>query len=53
MGQNSASYIGPKFWNKLSNECKLEENPNKFKHKIKDFFFTNIQRANDDIYIYY
>ena len=53
MGQNSASYIGPKIWNKLPNECKLEENPNKFKHKIKDIFFTNIQRANDDIYIYY
>ena len=53
MGQNSASYIGPKIWNKLTNECKLEENLNKFKHKIKDTFFTNIQRADDDIYIYY
>ena len=53
MGQNSASYAGPKFWNHLTNECKLEENLNKFKHKIKDTFFTNIQRADDDIYIYY
>ena len=53
MGQNSASYVGPKIWNNLTNECKLEENLNKFKHKIKDTFFTNIQRANDDIYTYY
>ena len=52
MGQNSASYVGPKIWNNLINECKLEENLNKFKHKIKDTVFRNIQRANDDIYIY-
>ena len=39
MGQNSASYIGPKIWNNLQNECKLQENPNKFKQKIKDTFF--------------
>ena len=53
MGQNSASYVGPKIWNNLTNECKLEENLNKFKHKIKDTFFRNIQRADNDIYIYY
>ena len=53
MGQNSVSYIGPKIWNNLPNECKLQENPNKFKHKIKDTFFENIRRTNDDIYIYY
>ena len=53
MGQNSASYVGPKIWNNLTNECKLEENLNKFKHKIKDAFFTNIQHAYGDIYIYY
>ena len=53
MGQKSASYIGPKIWNNLPNECKLEENPNGFKHKIKETFFANMQRENDDIYIYY
>ena len=53
MGQRSVSYIGPKIWNNLPNECKLQENPNKFKHKIKDTFFANIRRINDDIYIYY
>jgi len=41
MGLNSASYIGAKIWNNLPNECNLEENPNKFKHKVKDTFFTN------------
>ena len=53
MGQNSISYIGPKVWNNLPPECKLEEIPNKFKHKIKDKFFENLQRANDDIYLHY
>ena len=51
MGQNSISYIGPKVWNKLPSQCKLEKNPNNFKHKIKEFF-KNIQHENDDIYIY-
>ena len=53
LGCNSASYVGPKIWNNLTNECKLEENLNKFKHKIKDTFFANIRRINDDIYPYY
>ena len=53
MGQKAISYIGPRVWNKLPSDCKLENNPNKFKHKIKAQFFQNIQRINDDIYIYY
>ena len=53
MGQNAISYIGPKVWNELPSECKLEDNSNKFKYKIKEEFFKNMQRKNDDIYIYY
>ena len=53
MGQNAISYIGPKVWNKLPSDCKVEDNSNKFKHKIKEEFFKSIQRQNDDIYIYY
>ena len=53
MGQNGISYYGPKVWNNLPIQCKLEDNPNNFKHKIKDQFFENIQRKNDDIYLYY
>ena len=53
MGQSAISYIGPKVWNNLSSECKLEDNPNKFKHKIKEKFFKCIQSENVDIYIYY
>ena len=44
MGQNSISYIGPKVWNKLPSECKLEDNPTKFKHKIKEVFFKYTAR---------
>ena len=53
MGQKGISYRGPKVWNNLPAQCKLDANPNKFKHKIKELSFDNIQRINDDIYIYY
>ena len=53
MGQNGISYIGLTVWNKLPPDCKLENIPNKFKHKIKENIFENVQRANDDIYVYY
>ena len=39
MGQNSIAYFGPKVWNTLPAQCKLEDSSNKFKHKIKDHFF--------------
>jgi len=35
MGQANISYIGPKIWNNLPLECKLVNNSNEFKHKIK------------------
>ena len=53
MGQSAISYIGPKVWNNLPSECKLEDNPNKFKHKMKEEFFKCIQHKDDDIYMYY
>ena len=53
IGQNSASYFDPKVWNNLPNEYKMEENPNNFKHKIKNLFFANMQRADENIYFYY
>ena len=51
MGQKGISYIGPKIWNNLPSKCKLEDNPNKFKHKVKELFFDNVQRTSD-IFIY-
>ena len=53
MGQSAISYIGPKIWNNLPSECKLEDNTNKFKHKMKEEFFKCLQSENDDIYMYY
>ena len=53
MGQNGISYIGPKVWNKVPSTCKLADNPNIFKHKIKEEFFKTIQYDNDNIYMYY
>ena len=53
MGLNSISYFGPNVWNTLPTQYKLEDNSNKSKHKIKDHFFKNIQRVEDDIYLYY
>ena len=48
-GQKSLSYLGPKIWNSLPSELKLSNNINTFKHKIKENFFRNIQKEEDDI----
>ena len=52
-GQRGLSYIGPKLWNKLPSELKSIESLNTFKHTIKEIFFQNLKREEDDIYIYY
>ena len=52
-GQKSLSYLGPKIWNSLPSELKLSNNINTFKHKIKENFFRNIQKEEDDIYVFH
>ena len=52
-GQKCLSYQGPKFWNSLKSDLKSTNNINTFKHKIKENFFKNIQREEDDVCVYY
>ena len=46
-------YLGPKIWNNLPSDLKSAKNPNTFKHKIKENFFQQIQKEEDDIYVFY
>ena len=52
-GQKCLSYQGPKIWNSLASDLKSTNNVNTFKHKIKENFFKDIQRKEDDVYVYY
>ena len=52
-GQKCLSYMGPKIWNSLSSDLKSTNSVNSFKHKIKDNFFQNIQREENDIYVFF
>ena len=53
IGKKALSFIGPKLWNDLPHELKSSTSTNAFKHKLKDNFFTNISRQEEDIYFYY
>ena len=37
-GQKCLSYLGPKLWNSIPSDLKLANNPDTFKHKIKETF---------------
>ena len=47
--------MGPKLWNNLHSNVKtvINVNANKFKHEIKEIFFEDLKKKEDDIYIYY
>ena len=53
IGQRGLSYLGPKLWNNLPSDIKSIDSLNNFKHTIKETFFQNLRRKEDDIYIYY
>ena len=52
-GQKSLSFLGPKLWNNLPAQIKSNTNLNTFKHGIKRRFFNELQKKEDNIYIYY
>ena len=52
-GQKCLSYLGPKIWNSPPSELKSSNNINTFKHTIKENFFRNIEKEEDDIYVFY
>ena len=53
LGQKGLSYIGPRLWNDLHFDLKACSGSNTFKHKVKEDFFLNLKKKEDDIYIYY
>ena len=52
-GQKGTSYLGPKIWNELPPHIKICDSVNTFKHRIKDKYFNDLKKKEDDIYIYY
>ena len=51
-GQNGLSYLALKIWNNLHSDLKSAESVNNFKHKIKDNFFKEFQKREDNPYEY-
>ena len=54
LGQKGLSFMGPKLWNNLTSNVKSVSNVNvnKFKHNLKEIFFENLKKKENDIYIY-
>ena len=52
-GLRMLSYLGPRLWNGLHTEIKSASSTNNFKHKMKNCFFTQLQKKEDSPYIYY
>ena len=52
LGQQALSYIGPKFWNILPSKIKLSACANSFKHVIKEDFFSQLQKMENDPFLY-
>ena len=53
IGYRAISSLGPTLWNKLPNQLKSVNSVNTFKHKIKEHFFREYQKKEDNIYVYY
>ena len=51
-GIKTLSYIGPRIWNNLSIFLKSARNLNIFKHRLKDSFFENLTKKEENIYHY-
>ena len=51
LSQKRLSYLGPLIWNGLSDDVKVSNNVNTFKHKVKKNFLTLLREKNQDIYV--
>ena len=52
VGQQGLSYLGPKFWNIQLSKIKLSASANSFKHVLKDDYFEQLQKAENDSFLY-
>lgn len=51
-GKNCLSYLGATIWNSLDILIKQAKNCNTFKHRIKEKYFRDSQRREDNIYAF-
>ena len=51
-GKNCLSYLGATIWNSLDFLIKQAKNCNTFKHRIKEKYFRDTQRREDNIYAF-
>ena len=52
IGQQGLSYLGQKFWNILPSKIKLSTSANSFKHALKEDYFEQLQKAENDPFLY-
>ena len=52
VGQQGLSYLGPKYWNTLPSKIKISTSANSFKHAVKDNFFKQLQKGENDPFLY-
>lgn len=51
IGQRAISVCGPKLWNALPKDLRLETSTDEFKKRLKTFLFKNIDKFYDIVYI--
>ena len=51
MGKRAISVCGPKLWNALPKDLRLENSTDEFKKRLKTFLFKNIDKFYDIVYI--
>ena len=52
VGQQGLSYLGQKFGNILPSKIKLSTSANSFKHALKEDYFEQLQKVEDDPFLY-
>ena len=52
-GQNNISCMAPIIWNNLPNSLKTTDNPDTYKHRVKELFFHQIRNEASNIYRYF
>ena len=51
LSQKYLSYLEPFIWNGLSDDAKMPNDVNTFKHKVKKNFLTLLREKDEEIYV--
>ena len=52
-GKNTISYLGPKIWNALPDLVKQCKSLNSFKHKLKSYYFEQLETKENNVFSFY